>query len=68
MLLQAGTDAFSVSVSDPGEGPAGAETHVGLGTRIIETLARQLHAAVAKERLAPGYRVTITVPHGKATR
>jgi two-component sensor histidine kinase len=68
VLLEAGTDTFSVCVSDSGDGPADvAETHTGLGTRIIETLARQINAAVVKERLAPGYRVTVTVPHGNPT-
>ena len=67
MLLEAGTDAFSVSVSDSGDGPAAVtETHTGLGTRIVETLARQINAAVTKEHLAPGYKVTVTVPHGKS--
>lgn len=66
VLLEAGTDTFSVCVSDSGDGPAAvAETRSGLGTRIVETLARQINAAVAKERLAPGYKVTVTVPHGK---
>ena len=37
--------------------------HAGLGTRIVETLARQISAAVAKECLATGYKVTVTVPH-----
>jgi two-component sensor histidine kinase len=66
VLLEAGTDTFSISVSDPGDGPAAvADPHNGLGTRIIETLAHQIDAAVAKERLSPGYRVTVTVPRAK---
>jgi two-component sensor histidine kinase len=61
-VLQARTDAFSISVSDPGDGPAVAETRAGLGTRIVETLAHQINAAVVKERTAPGYKVMVTVP------
>jgi two-component sensor histidine kinase len=66
--LEAGADVFSVSVLDPGDGPAAEETQGGLGTRIIETLARQICASVTKERLAPGYRVTVTVPRGPLTQ
>ena len=63
VLLTTNRDAFSVSVSDPGDGPDAAQTHVGLGTRIVETLASQINAAVAKERGPSGYRVTVTVPN-----
>jgi two-component sensor histidine kinase len=61
--LRACPEHFSISVSDPGDGPVATEVHAGLGTRIIETLARQISAAVAKERLTAGYTVTVTVPH-----
>ena len=43
-----------MSVSDPGDGPAAAQTgelgtrHDGLGTRIVETLARQIDATLQK--------------------
>jgi two-component sensor histidine kinase len=70
IVLKDHEDSFSISVSDPGNGPAAAKTpdslgtrHAGLGTRIVETLARQISAAVAKECLATGYKVTVTVPH-----
>lgn len=62
VALKAGTDAFSISVSDPGDGPAVADPHAGLGTRIVDALARQIHAGVAKEQTMPGYKVTVTVP------
>jgi two-component sensor histidine kinase len=62
VVLRDDADAYSVSVSDPGDGPA-AEHSSGLGTRIIDTLARQIDATVARERLGAGYRVTLTVPH-----
>jgi two-component sensor histidine kinase len=61
--LRAYRQNFSISVSDSGDGPVATEVHAGLGTRIIETLARQISAAVARERLAAGYTVTVTVPH-----
>jgi two-component sensor histidine kinase len=35
----------------------------GIGTLIVETLARQIKATVAKERSTTGYEVTVTVPH-----
>jgi two-component sensor histidine kinase len=69
VLLRTHPDNFSISVSDPGDGPVPAESPAGLGTRIIETLGRQIDAAIAKERSAAGYTVTVTVPHrGAAMR
>ena len=56
-------DMFSIGVSDPGKGPApDVEPKAGLGTRIVEALAQQIHATVTKERLAAGYKVTVAVP------
>jgi two-component sensor histidine kinase len=73
IVLKNYADNFSLSVSDPGEGPPGAQTpadlgarHAGLGTRIVETLARQINATLVKERWATGYEVTVTVPHCRA--
>ena len=37
--------------------------HAGLGTRIVETLGRQINATLAKGLSATGYQVTVTVPH-----
>jgi two-component sensor histidine kinase len=54
---------FSVSVSDPGSGPDPAQTATGLGTRVIDALASQIGATIAKQRLAAGYTVSVTVPH-----
>ena len=67
VVLKARSDTFSISVCDPGDGPAAAETHSGLCTRIIETLAQQINAAVVKERTASGYKVSVTVPQMSAT-
>jgi two-component sensor histidine kinase len=71
IVLKDRADNFSISVSDPGDGPPASQQppgslgtrHAGLGTRIVETLARQINATVAKECLATGYKVTVTVPH-----
>jgi two-component sensor histidine kinase len=70
IVLKNYADNFSISVSDSGEGPPAAQTaaslgarHTGLGTRIVETLARQTNATLAKERAAAGYEVTVTIPH-----
>jgi two-component sensor histidine kinase len=69
IVLKERADNFSISVSDPGGGPLAnppgslGTRHAGLGTRIVETLARQIHATVAKECSAAGYKVTVTVPH-----
>jgi two-component sensor histidine kinase len=62
VLLKNDADMFSISVSDPGDGPAvDAQPASGLGTRIIDALARQIDATVTKESLAPGYKVTVAV-------
>ena len=73
IVLKDHADHYSISVSDPGDGPAAAKIpgslgsrHSGLGTRIVETLARQIDATIAKEVLATGYKVTVTVPHRPA--
>ena len=73
IVLKNHADNYSISISDPGDGPPANQTadslgtrHVGLGTRIVETLARQINATVAKECMATGYMVTVTVPHGGA--
>lgn len=56
---------FSVSVSDPGGGPDPAQTNFGLGTRLVDALARQINATIKKRNLAENYTVTVTVPHLK---
>jgi len=74
IILKDHADNFSISVFDPGDGPTAAaeapgslgKRHSGLGTRIVETLARQIDATIAKDLLANGYKVTITVPHRSA--
>ena len=56
---------WRLSVSDNGSGPneAAAEPpHAGLGTSIVEALAHQLNATVAKTSGAEGTTVTITAP------
>lgn len=63
VFLKNHAETFSISVSDPGKGPAiDAQSTTGLGTRIVEALAKQIDATVEKECLAAGYKVTITVP------
>ena len=56
---------WRLSVSDYGSGPneaAGEPPHAGLGTSIVEALAHQLNATVAKTSGAEGTTVTITAP------
>ena len=62
IMLKCHPDTFAISVSDPGDGPAAANYPAGLGTRIVDTLARQINATVAKERLSKGFKVTVTIP------
>ena len=68
IVLTSHPDNFSVSVSDPGDGPAAAQgsepgtPHAGLGTRIVDALGCQINATVTKTRLPAGYTVAVTVP------
>jgi PAS domain S-box-containing protein len=64
VVLTCGVDGFlSLTVADAGAGPPTEnEGPKGLGSRLVRTLARQLGATVATERLDPGYKVTITLP------
>ncbi|MGQ3228819.1 MAG: hypothetical protein ACT6R2_07970, partial [Blastomonas fulva] len=54
-------DDWTLSVSDDGIGmDADAEdTQAGLGTRIIQALAKQLGAIISVEDAAPGTRVSL---------
>jgi two-component sensor histidine kinase len=54
---------FSVSVSDPGSGPDPSRTTLGLGTKLVDALTRQIKATITKQSLAANYTVTVTVPH-----
>ena len=67
ILLKRHPNTFTISVSDPGNGPPVIQSADGFGTRIVETLARQVDATLAKERLSNGYKVTVTVPLLEAT-
>ncbi|RAK59612.1 histidine kinase [Phenylobacterium hankyongense] len=53
---------WTLSVTDDGVGrpPASATARVGLGTSVVEALARQLGAEVAVLDAGPGARITIT--------
>ena len=57
---------WRLSVSDNGSGAKELSdaTHAGLGTSIVEALAHQLNATVAKTSGAEGTAVTITAPAG----
>ena len=56
---------WRLSVADNGSGPkeaAGEPPHTGLGTSIVEALAQQLEATVAKTSGPAGTTVTLTAP------
>jgi two-component sensor histidine kinase len=63
VVVSSDPDQFSVSVSDQGGGPDPAQTTTGLGSQLVEALVRQLNGTVAKQNLAGGYTVTVTVPN-----
>ena len=70
IVLKSNAENFSISVSDPGSGPAAAQAEelatgigqVGLGTRIVEQLTRQINATVKRGPVPSGYSVALTVP------
>jgi two-component sensor histidine kinase len=67
IVLEADAGNFSMSVSDPGDGltvPQVGELVAGLGTRLVETLTRQINATVTKGRSAAGYTVTVAAAYG----
>jgi two-component sensor histidine kinase len=74
IVLEADAGNFSMSVSDPGDGPAVPQSgelgarRAGLGTRLVETLARQINATVTKGRSAEGYTVTVAAAHDAGGR
>lgn len=58
-------DQWTLSVTDNGVGmpPARSKAMAGLGTSIVQALARQLRAGVTVEAMSPGTRVSIV--HGR---
>jgi two-component sensor histidine kinase len=74
IVLEADAGNFSMSVSDPGDGPPVSQAgeldarRAGLGTRLVETLSRQINAAVTKGRSAAGYTVTVAAAYGEEGR
>lgn len=61
VALSGQADDFSVSVSDPGSGPDPERTTNGLGTQLIDALAGQINATIAKQSSATSYTVTVKV-------
>jgi two-component sensor histidine kinase len=62
LALRAQEERLLVAVSDAGPGPATDERRKGLGSQIVEALAKQLAATVEKTRRAEGYVVELTIP------
>jgi two-component sensor histidine kinase len=62
VVVTSRSDDFSVSVSDPGDGPNPAKTTFGLGTRLVDALTRQINATITKQSFAGSYTVTVTIP------
>jgi two-component sensor histidine kinase len=67
VVVRSRPDEFSVCVSDPGSGPGLTQATSGLGTRLVDALARQINATITKQRLIAGYAVTVTVPHRRSS-
>jgi two-component sensor histidine kinase len=64
IVLSTAPDSFSISVADEGDGPPlRAVTQIsGLGARMVQALAGQIDATIARGRNAAGYAVTVAVP------
>ena len=63
VVLAAARIHFQYACRTPGTVLPSRKPKLGLGLASSRTLARQLNAAVSRERLAPGYKITLTVPH-----
>jgi two-component sensor histidine kinase len=62
-LLDEGSEVFRLTVSDCGTGPSGDENSDGFGTRLIDSLCRQLDATLDKSADGTGYRCRLLIPH-----
>lgn len=63
--LRNGTENYTIEVHDDGSGMADSDTGDSFGTRLIRSLARQLHATIEWRDASPGTRVVITLPAEK---
>ena len=59
-------DTIRIEVADDGVGMADAEPNGSFGTKLVRSLARQLHADIGWHDAGPGTRVSITMPNGHA--
>lgn len=62
-LHDGGPESFCLTVCDTGHGPSEDNVSGGLGTRLIESLCRQLDATLEKYTDESGYRCTLVIPH-----
>jgi two-component sensor histidine kinase len=51
-----------LTVSDAGQGPATDKRRTGLGSKLVEAVAKQLAATVETIRRPEGYFVELTIP------
>lgn len=68
VILKAQGEHLILTVSDAGLGPATQQKSTGLGSKIIETVATQLVAAVETTRRPDGYVVELVIPRQVATK
>jgi two-component sensor histidine kinase len=62
VVLQAQEGRLVLAIGDSGSGPATDERRIGLGSRLVEALAKQLAATRETTRGPEGYRVELTMP------
>lgn len=63
--MRNGTDSNTIEVYDDGNGMASADVGNSFGTRLIRSLARQLHATIEWRDASPGTSVVMTFPAEK---
>ena len=62
VALKTQEERLVLMVSDAGQGPVTHEKRIGLGSQIVEAVAKQLSACVETTRGPTGYLVTLMIP------
>ncbi len=62
--LRTGAEVLKLTIEDEGAGLC-KPGHNGLGSRLVNALARQISGNIERTELAPGYRVELTLPLSK---
>ncbi len=61
-MQRVSADTLMLRVSDAGQGPSNDESRAGMGSRIMQAIAKQLGAQIATHRQHGSYTVETTIP------